>query len=151
MAQVVETIDVDVPVNIAYNQWTQFETFPLFLSVVDEITQVDDKTNHWTVTVGGVTREFETVITEQLPDDRIAWTSERGDVDHAGVVTFHKLSDTSSRVAVQIDWEPAGFLEKTGAALHIPNAAVARELASFKSFIEKQGIADGAWRGTIEN
>ena len=132
MAQVVETIDVDVPVNIAYNQWTQFETFPLFLSVVDEITQVDDKTNHWTVSVAGVTREFETVITEQLPDDRIAWTSERGDVDHAGVVTFHKLSDTTSRVTVQLDWEPEGLIEKVGSVVGVGSHAVKKDLKNFK-------------------
>ncbi|MDH6182133.1 putative membrane protein [Microbacteriaceae bacterium SG_E_30_P1] len=151
MAQVVETIDVDVPVTIAYNQWTQFESFPEFLSVVDTIVQVDDVTNHWTVTVGGATREFDTVITEQLPDDRIAWTSTGGEVDHAGVVTFHKLSDTSSRVAVQIDWDPEGFVETAGAALHIPNHAVKKELENFKKYIEAKGIADGAWRGSVDN
>lgn len=151
MAQVVETIDVDVPVNIAYNQWTQFETFPEFLSFVDSITQVDDVTNHWKVSIGGASREFDTVISEQIPDDRVAWTSVGGEVDHAGVVTFHKLSDTSSRVAVQIDWEPEGFIETAGAALDIPDRAVKAELGHFKEYIEKRGIADGAWRGTVDN
>lgn len=151
MAQVIETIDVDVPVTTAYNQWTQFESFPEFLSMVDSITQVDDKTNHWVVTIGGSTREFDTVITEQIPDDRVAWTSTGGEVDHAGVVTFHKLSDTSSRLAVQIDWEPQGFLETAGAALDIPDRAVKAELEHFKDFIEAQGVADGGWRGTVEN
>ena len=151
MAQVIEAIDVQVPVHISYNQWTQFETFPKFLSVVDEITQIDDKTNHWTVTIAGAKREFDTVITEQIPDDRIAWTSTGGEVDHAGVVTFHKLSDTTSRVTVQIDWEPEGFIESAGAALHIPNAAVKKELTNFKDYIDAHGIADGAWRGTVEN
>ena len=151
MAQVLQTIDVDVPVTQAYNQWTQFEEFPQFLSFVESITQQDETHNHWRVNIAGVVREFDTVISEQLPDDRIAWTSTGGEVDHAGVVTFHKLSDTTSRVAVQIDWKPEGFIEKAGAALDIPDRAVQAELANFKKFIEEQGHADGAWRGTVEN
>lgn len=150
MAQVVQTIDVDVPVTTSYNQWTQFETFPEFLSMVENITQGDDKNLLWKVRVAGASREFTTVITEQIPDDRIAWTSTGGEVDHAGVVTFHHLSDTSSRVAVQIDWEPEGFVEKAGAVLNIPDAAVKAELAGFKKYIEEKGIADGAWRGEVE-
>lgn len=151
MAQVLQTIDVDVPVNISYNQWTQFEEFPKFLSVVDSITQQDETHNHWVVSIAGNTREFDTVITEQIPDDRIAWTSTGGEVDHAGVVTFHRLSDTSSRVAVQIDWETTGFIEKAGAALDVPDHAVKAELANYKKYIKEQGTADGAWRGSVEN
>jgi len=151
MAQVVQTIDVDVPVSTAYNQWTQFEEFPQFLSFVEEITQQDDTHNHWKVNIAGGEREFDTVITEQIPDDRVAWNSTGGEVDHAGVVTFHKLSDTSSRLAVQIDWEPQGFIERAGAALDVPDRAVKAELENFKKFIEEQGTADGAWRGTVEN
>ena len=151
MAQVVQTIDVDVPVGTAYNEWTQFEDFPKFLSFVESITQQDDTHNHWKVNIGGSEREFDTVITEQIPDDRVAWTSTGGEVDHAGVVTFHKLSDSTSRLAVQIDWEPEGFVEKAGAVLNIPDRAVHAELEHFKEYIEKQGTADGAWRGTVEN
>lgn len=151
MAQLVETIDVDVPVGTSYNQWTQFEEFPQFLSFVDSITQIDNTHNHWVVSIAGATREFDTVITEQLPDDRVAWTSTGGEVDHAGVVTFHKLSDTTSRVAVQIDWEPKGFVERAGAALDVPNRVVKGELENFKKFIESRGTEDGAWRGTVEN
>ena len=91
------------------------------------------------------------MITEQIPDDRIAWNSTGGEVYHAGVVTFHKLSDTTSRLAVQIDWEPEGFLEKAGAVLNVPDVAVKAELANFKKFIESRGAEDGAWRGTVEN
>ena len=151
MAQVVQTIDVDVPVSTSYNQWTQFEEFPQFLSFVDSITQQDDTHNHWVVNIAGSEREFDTVITEQLPDERVAWTSTGGEVDHAGVVTFHKLSDTTSRLAVQIDWEPKGLLERAGAALDVPDRAVQAELKNFKEFIESRGTADGAWRGTVEN
>jgi uncharacterized membrane protein len=151
MAQVIEAIDVDVPVETAYDQWTQFESFPEFLSMVDHVFQLDNITNRWKVTVGGSSREFVTVITEQIPDDRIAWTSVGGEVDHAGVVTFYRLSDASSRVTVQIDWEPEGLLESAGAALNIPDHAVKSELKNFKEYIEKRGAPDGAWRGTVEN
>jgi uncharacterized membrane protein len=151
MQSVVETIDVDVPVDTAYDQWTQFESFPDFLSVVDDVIQLDDLTNRWKVTIGGNQREFVTVITEQIPSDRIAWTSAGGEVDHAGVVTFHRLSDTSCRVAAQIDWDPDGFVEKAGAALNIPDRAVKAELEHFKDFIERRREATGAWRGTVEN
>ncbi|MCU1416678.1 MAG: cyclase [Schumannella sp.] len=151
MSQVIETTDVEVPVRTAYNQWTQFEEFPKFLSYVDSVTQQDDTHEHWKVTIAGVTREFDTVITEQIPDDRIAWTSTGGEVDHAGVVTFHKLSDTSSRVAVQIDWDPEGLLEKAGAALSVPDRAVAGSLKNFKDFLEARGSEDGAWRGSVES
>ena len=150
MAQIVKTVDVDVPVSTSYNQWTQFEEFPQFLSFVQSIDQVDDTHNHWKVNIAGADRESDTVISEQIPDDRIAWTSTGGEVDHAGVVTFHKLSDTTSRVAVQIDWDPEGLLEKAGAALNIPDHAVSAELDNFKKFIESRGTADGAWRGTVE-
>ena len=149
MAQIMKTVDVNVPVSTSYNQWTQFEEFPRFLTIVKSITQVDDTHTHWTVNIGGAEREFDTVISEQLPDDRIAWTSTGGEVDHAGVVTFHKLSDTTSRVAVQIDWDPEGLLEKAGAALNVPDNAVQRELDNFKEFIEGRGTEDGAWRGTV--
>ncbi|MEP6479011.1 MAG: SRPBCC family protein [Rhodoglobus sp.] len=151
MPQVIETVDVDVPVGTAYNQWTQFEEFPKFLSFVESITQSDDTHMHWKINIGGAAREFDAVVTEQIPDDRVAWTSTGGEVDHAGVVTFHKLSDTSSRVAVQIDWVAAGFLETLGAALGVDNAAVKRELQGFKTYIESQGVADGAWRGSVDN
>ncbi len=111
--------------------------------------QIDDTHVHWKVNVAGQTREFDTVITEQIPDDRIAWTSTGGEVDHAGVVTFHKLSDDTSRVTAQIDWEPEGFIEKMGSGLGVVSGAVKHELAKFKDFIEERGAEDGAWRGTV--
>lgn len=151
MAQVIQTVDVEVPVKTAYDQWTQFEEFPEFLSFVEQVDQTDDTHNHWKVNIAGGEREFDTVVTEQLPDDRIAWTSTGGEVDHAGVVTFHKLSESTSRVAVQIDWEPQGFIERAGAALDIPDRAVKAELENFKKFIEARGTADGTWRGTVTN
>jgi len=151
MVQIIESIDVNVPVGTSYNQWTQFESFPHFLDEVESITQTDDTHSHWKVKVGGVEREFDTVISEQHPDERVAWTSTGGDTEHAGVVTFHKLSDTTSRVTVQIDWEPEGFVEKAGAALGLGKHAVKKDLENFKEFIEKQGSETGAWRGDVEN
>ena len=150
MAQVIETIDLNVPVSTAYNQWTQFETFPQFLSMVESITQLDDTTNRWVVKIGGAEREFTTKIAEQHPDERVAWTSVDGEVDHAGVVTFHRLDDATSRIAVQIDWEPTGALESVGSVVGVDSAAVKKELTNFKEFIESQGAATGAWRGDVE-
>lgn len=150
MAQIIESIDVEVPVTTAYNQWTQFESFPQFLDEVEQITQIDDTHTHWKVKVGGAEREFDAEITEQHPDERVAWRSTGGDTDHAGVVTFHKLSDTSSRVTVQIDWEPSGLLEKVGSFVGAGTHAVKKDLENFKEFIEKVGHETGAWRGDVE-
>ena len=149
MTQIIETIDVDVPVGTSYNQWTQFEQFPRFLKHVDSIVQKDDTHLHWTVSVGGQTREFDAVVTEQHPDERVAWNSTGGEVDHAGVVTFHRLDDTTSRVTVQLDWEPEGLLEKLGAVSGVASHAVKDALKDFKTYIEAQGTADGAWRGDV--
>ncbi|KQP70772.1 cyclase [Microbacterium sp. Leaf288] len=150
MVQIIETIDVDVPVRTAYNQWTQFETFPKFLDEVESITQTNDTLTHWTVKVGGFTREFDAEITEQHPDERVAWTSKGGDTEHAGVVTFHKLTDTTSRVTVQLDWAPEGLVEKLGALVGAGGHAVKKDLKNFKEFIEAQGSASGAWRGDVD-
>lgn len=149
MSQIIESIDVDVPVTAAYNQWTQFEQFPDFLEHVDALEQKTDTLTHWKVSVAGQTREFDAKITEQHPDERVAWNSTGGEVDHAGVVTFHKLADDRSRVTVQIDWEPDGLLEKIGAATGVGTHLVKDELQHFKTYIEGKGTADGAWRGDV--
>lgn len=148
MSQVIETVDVDVPVEQAYNQWTQFETFPQFLSYVKEITQQDDTHNHWTVNIGGVQREFDTVVTEQHPDERVAWNSVDGK-DHAGVVTFHKLGPSQTRVTVQLDWRAESFTEKVGEVLGIDDRAIKKDLKQFKEFIESRPSETGAWRGDV--
>ncbi|SFR92395.1 Polyketide cyclase / dehydrase and lipid transport [Microbacterium sp. cf046] len=149
MVQIIETIDVDVPVATAYNQWTQFESFPEFLDEVESITQLDDTHTHWKVKVGPVEREFDATISEQHPDERVAWTSTGGDTAHAGVVTFHKLSDSSSRVTVQLDWAPEGLVEKLGSLVGVGSHAVKKDLKNFKEFIEAQGAETGAWRGDV--
>ncbi|HWU29785.1 MAG TPA: SRPBCC family protein [Microbacterium sp.] len=150
MAQIIETVDVDVPVRVAYDQWTQFESFPDFLEEVVSITQVDDTRNHWVVEVGGVRREFDTEITEQHPDDRVAWRSVGGETAHAGVVTFHRLTDDSSRVTVQIDWKPEGLAEMVGSMAGLASHAVRKDLGNFKDFIENRSRATGAWRGDVD-
>ncbi|WP_282847506.1 SRPBCC family protein [Microbacterium oxydans] len=150
MVQIIETIDVDVPVRTAYNQWTQFESFPKFLDEVESITQIDDTRTHWKVKVGGATREFDAEITEQHPDERVAWKSTGGETEHAGVVTFHTLTDTSTRVTVQLDWEPEGLLEKLGSLVGVGGHAVKKDLENFKEFIEGRGVETGSWRGDVE-
>ncbi|WP_125132795.1 SRPBCC family protein [Microbacterium sp. 10M-3C3] len=149
MVQIIETIDVDVPVSTAYNQWTQFESFPSFMDEVVSITQRDDTDLHWKVKVAGAEREFDAQVTEQHPDERVAWRSIGGDTEHAGAVTFHKLSDAQTRVTVQIDWEPEGLLEKAGSLLGAGQHAVKKDLKNFKEFIESRGAETGEWRGDV--
>lgn len=148
MATVTQSVDVEVPVSTAYNQWTQFESFPQFMGGVDAITQVDDTHTHWETSIGGVRRVFDTKITEQHPDERVAWKSTDG-TTHAGVVTFHHLSETSSRVTAQIDWQPDGAVEKVGAAIGLDDRQVKADLARFKNFIEQRDDESGAWRGDV--
>jgi uncharacterized membrane protein len=150
MSQIQESVDVDVPVSVAYNQWTQFESFPQFMDGVESITQIDDTHNHWVTNVAGVEREFDTEITEQHPDERIAWKSVGGDISHAGVVTFHRLSDTQSRVMIQIDWEPSGLIETVGAAVNADNRQVRADAKKFKEFVENGGSHSAGWRGDVE-
>ena len=140
MTQIQESIDVDVPVRTAYDQWTQFES----------ITQLDDKRLHWVTNIAGVEREFDAEITEQHPDERVAWTSTGGDTKQAGVVTFHRLDEGRTRVMAQIDWQPSGLVEKVGSAVNIDQHRVKGDLEKFKEFIEERGHETGAWRGDID-
>ena len=149
MANVENSIDVDVPIRQAYDQWTQFESFPAFMGGVEKITQLDERRTHWVTKIGGVEREFDAEITEQHPDERVAWKSTSGDTKHAGVVTFHKISDTTTRVMVQIDWEPSGLVEKAGAAVGVDDRQVTADVKKFKEFIESRGTETGAWRGDV--
>jgi len=148
MASVTKSIDVDVPVTTVYDQWTQFEEFPRFMEGVEKITQLDDTHTRWKTSIGGVEREFDATITEQHPDERVAWTSTSGP-EHAGVVTFHRLSDTQTRVTVQLEWSPEGLVEKAGSVLQADDRRVAGDLERFKAFIESRGVETGAWRGDV--
>ncbi|WP_149202631.1 SRPBCC family protein [Actinotalea subterranea] len=148
MPNVEQSIDVDVPVTTAYNQWTQLESFPQFMGGVDSVTQLSDTLTHWKTSIGGVEREFDAQITEQHPDERVAWRSVDGKT-HGGVVTFHRLGESTTRVMVQIDWETESIVEKLGAAVGVDDAQVKADLKRFKEFIESRGAETGAWRGDV--
>jgi uncharacterized membrane protein len=143
-----ESIEVDVPVSTAYNQWTLFEEFPKFMEGVESVTQLTDTTNHWVTKIGGVTREFDTRITEQVPDQRIAWCTTDGP-RQAGVVTFHRLSDDRSKVMLQMEFDPEGVVESVGDALGFVRGRVEGDLERFREFIEARGREEGGWRGEV--
>ena len=149
MSTVTESVDVNVPIRTAYNQWTQFEEFPRFMGGVTEIRQLDATTTHWKTDIDGVKREFDAKITEQLPDERVAWTSTEGS-KQAGVVTFHRLDENLTRVTCQMDFEPDGVVETVGAAVGVPDRAVSGDLDRFKAYVESRDVATGAWRGSVE-
>ena len=148
MSTVEKSIDVDVPVSTAYNQWTQFESFPQFMDGVERIDQISDTMTHWVTNIGGVTREFDAEITEQHPDERVAWTSVDG-AKNAGVVTFHRLAADKTRVMLQMDYEPEGVVENVGDKLGIVGRRAEGDLKNFKKFIESRGTETGAWRGDV--
>src|SRR4029453_13066341 len=149
MSTIEQSIEVGVPVRTAYDQWTQFEEFPQFMEGVQAVTQADDTRLHWVAEFGGARREWDAEITEQLPDERVAWTSREG-TRNAGVVTFHRLDDTSTRVMLQLDVEPEGLLEQAGDKLGFIRRRAAGDLERFKDFIESRGQATGAWRGEVD-
>ena len=150
MATFEGSIEVDVPVRTTYDQWTQFETFPQFMEGVEEVRQVTDTMLAWRAEIGGRTESWEAEITEQVPDQRIAWTSRTG-AKNAGVVTFHRIDDATTRVMLQIDYEPETLLEHAGAVLGVVSRRIKGDLERFKEFIESRGEATGAWRGEVEN
>jgi uncharacterized membrane protein len=142
------SITVRVPVHTAYNQWTQFEEFPRFMDGVKEIHQLDDTHLHWVAEIGGKRKEWDVEITEQLPDQRIAWRSVEG-IDNSGVVEFRPLDSGETEVLVHIGYEPEGALEQIGGALQVPNRRVQADLERFKRFVESRGAETGAWRGEV--
>ncbi|GAC1387134.1 MAG: SRPBCC family protein [Marmoricola sp.] len=150
MSQIIETVDVNVPVSTAYNQWTQFESFPEFMSGVESVTQVDDTHCTWVTNIWGVTREFTAEVTEQHPDERIAWRSVSGDSKHGGVITFHRLDQDNTRVTIQIDWEPSDLVEKVASAVKLDEHQTKKDAERFKEFVESRGSETGAWRGDVE-
>ena len=149
MSTIEESIELEVPVRTAYNQWTQFEEFPRFMEGVERIDQLDDQRLHWVAEIAGRRREWDAKISEQTPDQRIAWYAE-GDTKHAGVVTFHRLDDNRSRVMLQMEFEPTDFVEKVGDAMGVVRRRVKGDLKRFKDFIEERGRETGAWRGEVE-
>jgi stress response protein YsnF/carbon monoxide dehydrogenase subunit G len=149
MARVEKSIEVDVPVNTAYNQWTQFEQFPQFMEGIEQVTQLDDKHLHWRADIGGKEKEWDAEIVDQIPDQRVAWRSLSG-TPNDGVVTFEPVDNNRTRVNLALDYEPEGFLESVGSALGFVSHRVDGDLERFKEFIESRGGETGAWRGAIQ-
>jgi uncharacterized membrane protein len=149
MASVVESIDVNVPLSTAYNQWTQFEEFPRFMEGVKSVKQTDDTHLHWVAEIAGNEEEWDAEISEQHPDERVAWRSVSGP-KHAGVVTFHRIDDDTTRVTLQMDVEPEGVVENVGTALGFLDRRVKGDLERFRDYIQGRGTETGAWRGEVE-
>jgi uncharacterized membrane protein len=148
MSTIERSIDVAVPVETAYNQWTQFEEFPNFMEGVEAVRQLDDRKLHWVAEVAGQRREWDAEITEQVPDQRIAWRSIDG-ANNAGVVTFHRLGDDHAKVMLQLEFEPEGPVEHVGDFLGLVEHRAAGDLERFRDFIEVRGQESGAWRGEV--
>ena len=149
MGAVEHQVDVGLPVRTVYNQWTQFEEFPRFMEGVKSVRQIDDTHLHWSAEIAGKDEEWDSEITEQRPDERVAWKSTSGP-QHAGVATFHRLDDDTTRVTLQMDVEPEGVVESVGTALGFLDRRVKGDLERFKEFIEGRGTETGAWRGEVE-
>ena len=149
MSTVEKSVDVNVPVSTAYNQWTQFEEFPRFMEGVKSVTQTDDTHLRWVAEIAGKEKEWDAEISEQTPDQRIAWHSTSG-AQNAGVVTFHRLDDNTTRVTLQMDVDPEGIVENVGDFLGVLDGRVEGDMERFKEFIESRGAETGAWRGEVE-
>ena len=149
MSKIDESIEIGVPVRAAYNQWTQFEEFPRFMEGVEEVRQLDETHLHWKAEMWGKVKEWDAEISEQRPDERVAWTATEG-ARNAGVVTFHKIDENKSRVMLQLDIEPDGPAENVGDALGVVKRRVKGDLERFKEFIEGHGKETGAWRGEVD-
>ncbi|MBW3537343.1 MAG: SRPBCC family protein [Actinobacteria bacterium] len=149
MSAIEESVEVGVPVRTAYNQWTQFEEFPEFMDGVESVTQQGDTHLHWVAEIFGVKREWDAEITEQIPDERVAWCSTEG-AKNAGVVTFHRLGDNKTKVMLQLEMDPEGFAEQAGDKLGILKSKASGDLKRFKDFIESRGVETGAWRGEVK-
>ena len=148
MPTIEESVEVNVPVRTAYNQWTQFEEFPTFMEGVEQVQQLDDTHLHWVAEVAGQRREWDAEITEQEPDQRIAWRATDGK-PNGGVVTFHRLDDARTKIMLQMDYETEGVVEGVGSAVGADDRRVQGDLGRFKELIESRGQESGAWRGEV--
>src|SRR4051794_10400069 len=149
MATIEQSIEVQVPLKTAYNQWTQFEEFPKFMDGVEQVRQLDDTHLQWVAEFGGQRHEWLAEVTEQKPDERVAWRNTDGK-ENAGVVTFHRVDDDKTKIMVQMDFVPEGVVEKVGDKLGAPDRRVKGDLERFKEFIESRPQATGAWRGEVK-
>ncbi len=149
METIEQSIEVEAPIETVYNQWTQFEEFPRFMSNVKEVRQLDDKRLHWRASIAGKEKEWDAEIFKQEQDTRIAWRSTSG-AHNAGEVRFDKGSDGKTRVTLELSYDPEGVVENVGDALGVVSAQVKGDLERFKAFIEERGRETGAWRGEIQ-
>jgi uncharacterized membrane protein len=149
VSQIIETVEVDVPVRVAYDQWTQFESFPQFMEGIDRVVQLDDATLEWTASIAGRTKHWRAEILEQQPDKVVSWRSTEG-AQNDGMITFEPLGPDKTRVTLQLDVEPEGLVEKAGDALGVVERRVRGDLERFRTFIEGRGQATGTWRGRVE-
>lgn len=148
MSTIEKSIDVDVPVRAAYDQWTQFESFPQFMAGVESVQQLDDTHLHWKAEIGGVTREWDAEVVDQQPDERVTWRSTDG-TTNAGTVSFAEKAP-GTRVTLRLEFEPEGIVEKTADVLNIVDRRAEQDLERFKAFIEERnGAPTGAWRGEV--
>jgi len=149
MSNIEKSIDVHVPVHIAYNQWTQFEDFPRFMEGIEAVEQLDEKRLHWRANVGGKEKQWDAIISEQTPNQRISWHNTDGS-PNAGVVTFHRINDNTTRIMLQMEYGPEGVVENVGDVIGVVSRRVQGDLQRFKDFIEARGTETGAWRGEIK-
>ena len=150
MGKVEASIEVNVPLSTAYNQWTQFEEFPRFMKGVESVRQIDDRTLEWHANIAGDDETWTAQITHQEPDERIAWESMSGNRNN-GIVTFERIDENRTRVHLTMDWEPSGAVQQAGDALGFDDRRVQGDLERFKEFIESRGTETGAWRGEIKS
>ena len=144
------SIEVEVPVRLAYDQWSRFEEFPRFMSGVEEVRRVGDGMTHWVAHFAGVRREWDAAIVEQVPDEKVAWAATTG-ATNAGTVFFDSVAAGCTRVRLTLDFEPEGVVERIGDVLDIVQRQAVEDLDRFKEFIEGQGSAAGGWRSTSED
>jgi uncharacterized membrane protein len=149
MASIQESIDLQAPLSTVYNQWTQFEEFPQFMEGVKSVSQLDDTHLRWVAEAGGQEHQWTAEITEQHPDERVAWKAIEGH-GNSGVVTFHRLAEAETRVTVQMEHETEGMMESLGSALGADSRRVQGDLERFKDLVEGRGVESGAWRGEVE-
>src|SRR5688572_18564566 len=144
MAGIEKSIEIEAPIRTVYNQWTQFEDFPKFMDGVKEVKQLDARHLRWRAAIGGKEKEWTADITEQIPEERVAWRSTSG-APNAGVVTFHRIADQRTKVMLQLEYEPEGVVENVADAVGVMSGRVSGDLERFKEFIEKRGHETGAW------
>jgi len=146
--KVEKSVVVNVPVETAYDQWTQFEEFPHFMGGISEVRQLNDTTLHWVAEIGGIKRQWQAQILEQVPNEKVAWAATEG-ATNAGAVYFAPAGAGQTTVRLELEYEPEGVLEKVADKVGIVGRRAEADLEKFKSFIEDAGYASGAWRGTL--